>query len=85
MKNTLLFGILACLVVILALGGALFFLGKPQQAQINSAVKKFGEIPSVLRGEVDISALVGSLEKNGEVPVTLPPDKVGREDPFAGL
>lgn len=85
MKNSFLIGFLSFLVVVIVFGALIWFLSKPDEAQVTTSAKKFKEVPSIFRGEVDISALTAGLEKNGEVPVELPPEKIGREDPFAGL
>lgn len=45
--------------------------------------KTFSQVPTVLKGNEDLTKLTGDLEKHGDLPVKLDPSEMGREDPLA--
>lgn len=74
-------GFIAFLVVFGGLGYFLYTSSKiPSVEQVETEVPAVPE--SLSGGKLDFSKWTAGLEKNGEVPVKVNADEMGKEDPF---
>ena len=75
----LFFGLLLVLIVC----GYLMWSGIAAPKDITPSVT-FETIPAVLNGKEDLTKLTEGLERNGDLPVTVGADEMGREDLLSG-
>lgn len=60
----------------------LFYFVKPSQSEVDAQTKKIAPVNlSVLK--TDMQTQTSGLEVNGQIPVTVSNDELGRDDPFA--
>lgn len=77
--------LLGTVLVIMVLGlffYLLFYYVKPSSSEVESQVKKVTPAKiEVLK--TDLKAQTSGLEVNGQIPVTISKEELGRDDPFA--
>jgi hypothetical protein len=82
--NKTVIGLIASLIFALMMGAGFFWLWTTSQKDVSTASSAAGNYQAVEVESVkkEATTILGLLEKNSDIPLTTPTEKMGRTNPF---